>query len=111
MICSETFNEHLEHLKTVFDGLRRANLTLKPKKCFFLQQKKIYLGHVISQEGVSPDPEKTDKVKGFPIPKDLTSLRQFLGLASYYPRFVPKFAAVARPLHKLMKKDVYFHLV
>ena len=102
------FEEHLEHLKIVLERLCNANLTLKPKKCFFLQREVVYLGHVISQEGISPDPEKTSKVRQFPVPKDPSSLRQFLGLASYYRRFVPKFAAVAGPLYSLMKKNANF---
>ena len=105
LICSETFEEHLQHLSAVLERLHKANLTLKPKKCFFLQRVVVYLGHVISQNGVSPDPEKTSKVKQFPVPKDVSSVRQFLGLASYYRRFVPKFAAIAGPLHNLTKKN------
>ena len=109
-MCSETFEEHLEHLKIVFERLREAGLTLKPKKCFFAQIRVIYLGHVISREGVSPDPEKTSKVRDFPIPTDTTRVRQFLGLASYYRRFVSGFAAIAGPLHCLLKKDATFFL-
>ncbi len=105
LVCSETFEEHLEHLKIVFERLREAGLTLKPRKCFFSQTRVIYLGHVISREGVSPDLEKTSKVRDFPIP---TRVRQFLGLASYYRRFVSGFAAIAGPLHFLLKKDATF---
>ena len=92
LIASATFEEHLQHLEQVFDRLRTANLRLKPKKCRFLCKEVKYLGHVISVRGVLPDPEKTDQVKSFPIPRDVTQVRQFLGLASYYRRFVPKFA-------------------
>ena len=108
LVCSETFEDHLEHLKTVFERLRKAGLTLKPKKCFFALECVTYLGHVISREGVSPDPEKTNKVRDFPVPTDATRVRQFLGLASYYRRFVAGFAKIAGPLHRLLKKDVEF---
>ena len=68
----------------------------------------IYLGHVISEKGIAPDPAKIQKVHNYPVPTDLTKLRQFLGLASYYRHFVPGFAKVAHPLYQLMKKGVAF---
>ena len=68
-----------------------------------------YLGHVVSRKGIAPDPLKTQKVKDFPEPTDVTKVRQFLGLASYYRRFVPGFAKIAHPLHNLTKKGVDFY--
>ena len=105
LVSCKTWKEHMEHLRSVFESLWKAGLNPKAKKCFFAQDHVTYLGHVISREGVSSDPEKTAKVREFPVPKDPTQVRQFLGLASYYRRFVPKFAAVASPLHNLLKKD------
>ena len=70
LIASSTLEEHLQHLEEVFDRLRKANLRLKPKKCRFLCDEVVYLGHVISVKGVQPDPEKTEKVKHFPTPND-----------------------------------------
>ena len=92
LIASRTLEEHLRHMKEVFGRLRDAGLRLKPKKCLLLRDQVPYLGHVISAEGIRPDPAKTDKVKCFPVPHDVTTLRQFIGLASYYRRFVPGFA-------------------
>ena len=81
LVCSATFEEHLEHLQSVFDSLRKASLTLKPKKCFFAQPEVKYLGHVVSCKGVTPDPDKICIVRDFPVPTDVSKVRQFLGLA------------------------------
>ena len=86
LVCSKTFEEHLQHLEQVFERLRKAGLTLKPKKCSFLKKEVIYLGHVISSQGIAPDPAKTHY---YPVPTDLAKLRQFLGFASHYRRFIP----------------------
>ena len=108
LVCSKSPEEHLVHLTEVFERFRKANLRLKPKKCMFLRPKVPYLGHIISREGVSPDTEKVDKVKYYPIPASPTEVRQFLGLASYYRRFMKDFAKVAKPLYSLTCKDAEF---
>ena len=107
LVCSHIFEEHLSHLKQVFDRLRQAQLKLKPKKCVFLKPEVHYLGLVISCAGISPDPAKTDKICRYPEPTDETKLRQFLGLASYYRKFIPGFTKIAS-LHALTKKGVSF---
>ena len=72
VIASHTLEEHLHHIIEVFGRLRDAGLRLKPKKCLFLRNQVPYLGHIISADGIRPDPAKTDKVKSFPVPHDVT---------------------------------------
>lgn len=109
LIASRTFEDHLRHLRQVFDRLRQAGLRLKPKKCSLLREEVLYLGHVVSYEGVRPDPEKVEKMKHYPVPTDVSKVRQFLGLASYYRKFIQNFSKIAHPLHELTKKNVQFH--
>ena len=89
LVMGRMFEEHLENLKEVFDRLRKAKLTLKPKKCKFLRDKVEYLGHIVSRDGFAADPSKLEAIRRFPTPDHLKTLRSFLGLASYYRRFIP----------------------
>lgn len=88
--------------------LKDANLTLQPDKCEFLRHKAAYLGHIITDKGVRPDPQKIAAVKNFPVPRNSKNIRQFLGLTGYYRRFIPDFSKIAKPLSDLLKKDVKF---
>jgi hypothetical protein len=96
----------MEHLKEVLERFRRAKLKLNREKCYFCKRKLAFLGHVISADGIQPDPGKVDKVKNFPIPTNTTELRGFIGLASYYRRFIQDFATVAEPMNRLLRKDI-----
>ena len=87
-VYGQDFDEHLKRLREVFQRLSKAGLRLKPSKCFLLRPRVPYLGHVISAEGVSTDPEKVKAVQQWPVPLKVTDVRSFLGLASYYRRFI-----------------------
>ena len=108
LVFSDTLGEHLQHLRLVIDKLQGAGLKLKPSKCSFVQDRVEYLGHVITSQGLSPNPARIDAVRLLPVPTNIKKLRQFLGLASYYRRFIPAFAKVAAPLHALTRKSVPF---
>ena len=68
-----------------------------------------YLGYIVSEHGIAADPKKVEAVDCYPVPTDLKALRSFLGLASYYRRFIPCFSAIASPLHALTRKDAPFN--
>ena len=108
VIYAKSLKEHNEKLEKLLGRLKTANLVLQPEKCKFLCKEIGYLGHVIAQEGVKPDPKKLQAVMQFPQPKNRKNVKQFLGLAGYYRRFVPGFAQIAKPLNNLLKKDVVF---
>lgn len=109
IIFSKDFQTHLVNLKAIFNRLREANLTLKPSKCSFGQEKIRYLGHLVSKDGIEPLPDKCKAVEEFPRPKKVKDVRSFLGLTSYYRRHIKDYAKVAAPLNDLTKKDKLFH--
>ena len=108
IIFSPTFEQHLQHLVTVFDRLRAAGLKLKPSKCRFGCHTVPYLGFLATPSGIHPDPKKVEAVRTYPIPQNLTQLRAFLGLANYYSRFISGFARMAQPLTALTRKETPF---
>ena len=103
-----TFERELERLRLVLSRLRAANLKLNPKKCELFRCKVRFLGHVVSCEGVTTDPGKIEAVKTWPVPRNAKEVRRFVGLCTYYRRFVRSFSDVARPLHELTEKGQSF---
>ena len=108
IIYSENFTDHLEHLERVFRILNRVNLKLSLEKSKFFQTEVKFLEHKISAEGIQVDERKIKTVKDFPIPRNVREIRGFLGLASYYRKFIKGFSQIAKPLNTLLKKDVKF---
>ena len=105
IIFSDNELDHLEHLEIVFDRLKEAGLKMKCPKCDFFKREIHYLRHLISADGIRPLPNKLDSIKHMPAPKDAKEIKQFLSLTGYYRKFVPRFAAISRPLTTLTKKD------
>jgi transposase InsO family protein len=105
LVYSSTLEEHLVRLGKVFQRLKDCGLKLKPSKCEFMKAKCNYLGHVVSAEGVSTDPEKIEKVLNWKVPGTAKELASFLGFTGFYRRYVEKFSSVARPLQELLKSS------
>ena len=101
-IFAETADQMLDRIEFVFSRLKEFNLKIKPKKSHFFQTSVTFLGHILSADGVSPNPEKVAKIKDWPTPKTPKEVHSFVGLASYYRRFIPNFAKWAGPLHALI---------
>ena len=108
IVYSKTFKEHLENLKVVYERLKNANLKLNPKKYNLLCSKVVFLCHEVSEQGIATDPEKAKTVRDWPQLKSATEVRHFVGLASYYIKFIPNFATICKPLHKLTEKNSKF---
>ena len=102
IIFSKTVEEHFERLEQVFQKIKEHNLKFTPKKCKFFQEKVRYVGHIVSEARIEADPAKTEKVLNWPTPKNSDEVRQFLGFAGYYRKFVPGFSKIARPLNDLL---------
>ncbi|EIW73013.1 hypothetical protein TREMEDRAFT_26181, partial [Tremella mesenterica DSM 1558] len=108
LIYGQTLEELRVTTAKVFEVLRRSNLFVKASKCEFERDSVVFLGFVVSRKGVSSNPEYIDAVVSFPRPKNLRESRGFMGVVSYYRRFVPNFSRIAKPINDLTRKDVPF---
>ena len=100
--------EHSKHIRNVLQTLREWQMYAKLSKCQFWLDRVTFLGHVISTEGVSVDPQKIETVISWKLPKNVSEVRSFLDLTGYYRKFVERFSRIASPLTKLTRKDVKY---
>lgn len=108
MIFASSIEEHEQKLTEVIERVKQYGLKNQPDKCEFMRKEVAYLGHIISSEGVKPNPEKVEAVRSFAILKSCKDIKSFLGLAGYYHRFISNFSKLTKPLTSLLKKDVPF---
>ncbi|CAM8894496.1 unnamed protein product [Rhodiola kirilowii] len=107
LVYSRNWEEHVTHLREVFTILDSNSFFAKPSKCDIARLQLPYLGHIISVNGVSVDPNKIKAVVDWPIPTSVKQLRGFLGLTGYYRRFVQHYALLVAPLTQLLRKDAF----
>ena len=101
-VFASSIDQMLDHIELVFNRLESFNLKIKPSKSSFFQTEVLFLGYILIGNGIKPNPDKIDKVKNWPIPKNLKELHSFIGLASYYRQFIKDFANIAGCLHDLL---------
>ena len=108
LTASETFEEHLADLEKVLQRLRKHKLKIKPRKCTFGARETKFLGFIVSKDGLKLCPSRDECIRQYPRPRNAKGIRQFLGLASYYRKFLRNFATVMSPLSQLTHKTVNF---
>lgn len=104
LVYSESMDDHVQHLKLVFQILQDNSFLLKRSKCLFAQESLEYLGHIISYNGVATEPSKISAVSKWPVPVNVKQLRGFLGLTGYYRRFIRNYGLISKPLTQLLKR-------
>ena len=108
IVFSNDAGTHASRIRAVLERVRAAGLKLKPRKCSLFQSQVTFLGHVISSEGVLPNPDNVAKLAEWKVPESVTEVRSFLGLGNYYRRFVKDYSLLVKPLTDLTKKDQAF---
>ena len=105
---SKDGNSHINHLKQVFERCREFGISLNPSKSIFGVTEGKFLGHIVSKDGVKIDPERVQVIEKIPFPTTKKSLQSFHGKINFVHRFIPNYAKIAKPIYKLLKKDVKF---
>lgn len=104
IVFSTSLQEHIINLEKVFKKLRESNFKIQLDKSEFLKLETEFLGHVVSTEGVKPNPDKIKAIAKYPLPKTTTEIKRFLGLLGYYRKFIPDFARITKPMTQCLKK-------
>jgi RNase H-like domain found in reverse transcriptase/Reverse transcriptase (RNA-dependent DNA polymerase) len=104
VIFSKSLHDHIIHIKMIFQKLRNVNLKIQLDKSEFLCKEVAFLGHLITPEGIKPNPSKIDAIQKYPIPRTIKEIKSFMGLVGYYRRFISNFAKLTSPLTKCLKK-------
>ena len=104
LVHAETQAEHDEQLRTVLKRLQEAGVTLN-EKCEFSKRSVKFLGHIIDEHGIRPDPAKTEAIRDFPVPQKVNDLQRFMGMVNQMAKFIPNLANLNEPLRQLLKKD------
>ena len=105
IVFAKTQEEAITRLGTIFQKLREVRLKLKPSKCELFKTSLLYLGHIVSEDGIRTDPKKIEAILQWPVPITVTDVRSFLGLTNYYQRFLKGYAKIARPLTTLISGE------
>lgn len=104
VVFSTSLQEHINNLEKVFKRLRESNFKIQMDKSEFLKLETSFLGHIICNDGVKPNPDKIKAIENYPLPKTATEIKRFLGLIGYYRKFIPDFARLTKPLTQCLKK-------
>lgn len=105
IVFSTSLQEHVVNLEKVFKRLRESNFKIQLDKSEFMKQETPYLGHIITPNGVKPNPDKISAIEKYPLPRTAKQIKQFLGLLGYYRKFIPDFARITKPLTQCLKKN------
>ncbi len=109
LVTGRDLEEHDKNLKAVLDRAREVGLRLNPNKCKFRQSQVSYVGHLMTDEGCKPDPEKVAAIAEMPVPTDTAAVHRFLGMLTYLGKFIDNLSEITAPLRELLHDNVHWH--